>query len=245
MPRCPNCGQETQRTNDWACRWCGYPLASNAFKKLDISYQSMLKERRLPELQPETEEPLFQEIVEAEESQPLPEAPAPETAEPEQEPRYEMPPAKSPDKAETAESEPPILLGAPPEPAAIAEPPPEIKEAAAQEHERREEELIIVTAGQMFAEYKTNAIAADARYQNQTVQISGIVDSVGRDMLDNPFVKLSSEDKEEIIRIRCTFPPKSEDKLLKLTAGQKITVRGSYDGYLVNLLLKDCVLIGE
>ena len=36
MPSCPNCGHETERTEDWACRWCGYPLLSNGYSAVDI-----------------------------------------------------------------------------------------------------------------------------------------------------------------------------------------------------------------
>jgi hypothetical protein len=208
----------------------------------------MLEERSPSELQTETEEPLPREIAEPAENQLPPEVPTPETAEP-------------------TEPEPPILLGAPPEPALLAETPPEMEETPLPEPEPEVEpngatekpgeaarkskepqpagEIINVTAGQLFAEYKANAVAADARYQGQVVQLTGIVDSIDRDMLDYPFVKLSSEDRGEMLRMRCTFPEKSEDKLLKLTAGQIITVRGNYDGYLVNILLKDCVLVEE
>ena len=45
MSKCPNCGQETLRTADWACQWCGNPLLSNAFKKIDKTYRQLQEER--------------------------------------------------------------------------------------------------------------------------------------------------------------------------------------------------------
>ena len=33
MKKCPNCGQPTLRTRDWACRWCGYPLLSGSYRE--------------------------------------------------------------------------------------------------------------------------------------------------------------------------------------------------------------------
>lgn len=31
MPKCPNCGRETERTKDLACQWCGYPLITRDY----------------------------------------------------------------------------------------------------------------------------------------------------------------------------------------------------------------------
>jgi hypothetical protein len=61
MPACPNCGRQTLRTKDWVCQWCGYPLISRAFNKIDKTYREIQEERKLaaqqaeagPELEPE------------------------------------------------------------------------------------------------------------------------------------------------------------------------------------------------
>jgi DNA-directed RNA polymerase subunit RPC12/RpoP len=47
MASCPNCGRQTQRTKDWACQWCGYPLISKAFKKIDKTFKELQEERAL------------------------------------------------------------------------------------------------------------------------------------------------------------------------------------------------------
>jgi len=124
MPRCPNCGRETQRTEDWACQWCGHPLLSNAFKKIPKTYRELQEERSLnvsltPEEEPEPA-PAAEAEVEAEPAPPTPE-PAPEPtpkpleteAEPEAEPAKEpvaeaepeAPPQPEPDAAVEAEEE--------------------------------------------------------------------------------------------------------------------------------------------
>ena len=46
MPKCPNCGQPTARTKDWACQWCGYPLISKFYKEIPKSYRELKEERR-------------------------------------------------------------------------------------------------------------------------------------------------------------------------------------------------------
>ncbi|UCE97493.1 MAG: hypothetical protein JSV74_05990 [Dehalococcoidia bacterium] len=45
MARCHNCGRETMRTEDWACRWCGHPLPFGPFKKIDKTYRQLKEER--------------------------------------------------------------------------------------------------------------------------------------------------------------------------------------------------------
>jgi hypothetical protein len=247
MSRCPYCGQETQRTTDWACRWCGHPLASGSYKKIDKSYQALLEERvPLPEpalLEPEFEIPSEPEATPMPETAPTePEASAAEPLPPESELPPEMvAPAQTPPETEPVATAEPKSASKKPKStskklkASRKKVPPSMPSGSE----------LTITVEQLFADYKANAVTADAKYQGQTIQVMGIVDSADKDMLDNPFVKLSSADKNEMLRMRCTFPNESEEKLVKLTAGQEVTVRGSYDGYLVNILLKDCVLVEE
>ncbi len=53
MAKCPNCGRETLRTEDWACQWCGHPLLYGPFKKIEKTYKQ-LKEERLHKSKEET-----------------------------------------------------------------------------------------------------------------------------------------------------------------------------------------------
>jgi DNA-directed RNA polymerase subunit RPC12/RpoP len=45
MRKCPNCGQAAERTEDWACRWCGYPLLSKSYKKISGTYRQLKGEK--------------------------------------------------------------------------------------------------------------------------------------------------------------------------------------------------------
>jgi hypothetical protein len=45
MADCPNCGRATERTQDWACPWCGYPLVSGSFRQMSKTYQEAKVER--------------------------------------------------------------------------------------------------------------------------------------------------------------------------------------------------------
>jgi hypothetical protein len=45
MASCPNCGRRTQRTKDWVCEWCGYPLLYGNYKQLDKTFKELQEER--------------------------------------------------------------------------------------------------------------------------------------------------------------------------------------------------------
>jgi hypothetical protein len=145
MPKCPNCGRETQRTADWACQWCGHPLLSGAFKKIPQTYRELQEERSLmPRVVPEYEpEPVL--VAEAEAAPAPPPAPVAEPEpQPEPEPEVSPPPepvveAKAgteiekepapppePEVETVADSEPVTT----PEPATIEEPEPKAKAKA-------------------------------------------------------------------------------------------------------------------
>ena len=56
MKKCPNCGQATSRTEDWACQWCGYPLLSGSYQEIPKTYQELKDERLRKDELPVTEE---------------------------------------------------------------------------------------------------------------------------------------------------------------------------------------------
>jgi hypothetical protein len=140
MPKCPNCGRETQRTADWACQWCGQPLLSDAFKKIPQTYRELQEERALmpraaPEKEPEpVAEPEPQPKLEPEVSPPPePAVEAKAEAEVEKEPTPPPEPeAETVASSEPAEATEPVTIEEPetkaepaPEPVTMEEPKPE------------------------------------------------------------------------------------------------------------------------
>lgn len=70
MLKCPNCGLETTRTEDWACQWCGYPLLSRSYERIPKTYKQLKEEglfKPKPMPKPEREpEPVPQPKLEPE-----------------------------------------------------------------------------------------------------------------------------------------------------------------------------------
>ena len=110
--------------------------------------------------------------------------------------------------------------------------------------EVKEEPAIMVTAFKMAAEYKENEVAADAKYEGKLVEISGTVDTIGKDALDTPFIAFATENQYEIInRIQCMFGRNDVEALSSVSKGQKITVRGEVSGALGNIIVRDCQIV--
>ena len=107
------------------------------------------------------------------------------------------------------------------------------------------EPVYTVTALEMAAEYKENEVAADAKYEDKLVEISGTVDTIGKDVLDTPYIAFATANQYEIInRIQCMFEKKSDVEALSgVSKGEKITLRGTVSGALGNIIVKDCEIV--
>jgi len=275
MPKCPNCGQTTRRTIDWACQWCGYPLLSKAYKKIPKTYKQLKSELKPkpepepePEPVPEPEPTLEPEPVPVPEPEPTPEpepepTPEPEPVPvPEPEPTPEPEPVPAPEPESTPEPEPePVPEPEPtpePEPVPVPEPEPTLEPEPVPEPEPEptlEPEPVPapepeptpsetgVTVGELYSAYR-DKITADAKLANKSLKVTGIVDKiVVNDIHEIYYIILTSAEKKEDRFVRCTFDKKYGPELNRLTAGQTVTVQGKYDGYRINILMRDCVLV--
>ena len=266
MPKCPNCGLETARTEDWACQWCGYPLLSPAYKKIPKTYKELQEEKLYEWKQLLTYEPK-PELEPEPESEPEPKFEAEPVPEPETEPELELEPEPEPEPEPKLEAEPVPEPETEPEPTPVAEPELAPESEPVSEHEPipelepeptpvAEPELapelepepttgtIQVTVDELNSAYKTDKMAANAKLLNKTLRVTGVVDKIFvKDYLDIAYILLTSAKKQGPWNVRCTFGKEDRAQLTPLTAGEEATVQGRYDGYERNIILRDCVLV--
>ncbi len=267
MQKCPNCGRATARTEDWACRWCGYPLLSKSYKKVPKTYKQ-LKEEELskqepplreeaevsllpsditlppaPTLEPEpVPEPELEPVPELEsepepilepEPKPVSRAKAKPAAKPKPKPK---PKPKSKAKPAAKSKAKPVTKSktkAMPEPSSVPEPEPESAPAA-----------IDITVEELLSAYEAGGVAADAKFVNQILSVTGVVDRIEvKDNLDIYYITLSSAEQNRLQNLRCVFDSKYGSELNQLTAGQTVTVQGKYDGSIMDICMRDCVLV--
>lgn len=98
-----------------------------------------------------------------------------------------------------------------------------------------------VTAADLTAEYKANQVAADEKYKNKIIEISGTIDSIGKDILDDPYVTLGGSDI--ITKVQCMFDKSNKSQLTSLSKDTKIVLRGKVSGQLMNVLVRGCSIV--
>jgi hypothetical protein len=272
MPACPNCGRQTLRTKDWACQWCGYPLLSRSYKKIDKTFKELQEERsfssRAAFAVPEPESEIAPESDLDQKYAPEP-APEPDikqqrrvAPEPTLKPELERPPETvlKPAPAPPPVTEPlpePALRPVPeslPEPA--PRPAPQLAPKPVPETLPKPEpasvappKLDTITEGTVLsvddldALFKANRLAAHAKLAGKTIVITGFVEKVFiRDHIDVRYIVLTGARKSVEWPVRCTFGKESVSQMERLAEGQEVTLRGKYDSFGKNIIFKDCVL---
>jgi len=250
MPKCPNCGQKTVRTGDWACQWCGYPLLSESYKKIPKTYRELKEEKLhkqkplvredISELAPELEPELVVELEPVAEPEPVLESEPEPVVELESKPKPKpKPKRKSKPKPEPVPELKPKLKRKPkPKRKLEPEPVPEL-----------EPELVLaaieVTVEELLSAYEADGAAADAKFSDKTLQVTGVVDRIEvKDVLGIYYITLTSAEKTLLLQnVRCTFDKKYGPELNQLTPGQTVTVQGKYDGSIIDISMRDCVLV--
>lgn len=113
------------------------------------------------------------------------------------------------------------------------------------EQEKNEAQVaeIKVTAVELSQAYDNNKVSADVKYKDKIVEVSGIVDSIGKDILNDPYVTLKGR-ATSLFGVQCMFSRASEGELANLSKGQSITLKGRVDGELIgNVLVRGCTIV--
>jgi hypothetical protein len=75
------------------------------------------------------------------------------------------------------------------------------------QEERPEPAVAHVTATDLIDGYKANEVAADPRYQGQSVEVAGVAERVGKDILGKPYMILRSDRQFEFRSVQCYCRP--------------------------------------
>lgn len=254
MPNCPNCGRDTQRTEDWACQWCGHPLLSGSYRVIPKIYKQVKEERLyrskieaglIPEPEPEAEvkskqdlelikglrlEPELETEKEADTTREIKKEAQPELeveVGPEEEVKPENEVIKEPEAEEVQECEPGTEL------IQESEPEPELEPA--------EMEL---TVEDILTAYEADDVAADERFMNKILRLTGVVSTIDvKDILDINSIRLTGTAGDPWQSIQCMFGKKHSSALIQLEKGQTVTVQGRYSGSLIAMRMVDCALV--
>ena len=228
MKTCPNCGRATSRTRDWACRWCGFPLISTSYGKVEKTFRELKEEKQLERLPAGGDGELPPVTV----PEPLPQMPSPVA---EAKPEPESGPEPVAEAKPGPESGPEPVAEAKPEPEPGPEPVAEAKPESAIEE---------LSVEELYSTLKAYRAAAEAKYQNRILKVTGSVyRTVINDNLDVAILIIASAKNYSEWQVSCTFDRKREQNLNRLTEGETVTVQGKYSGYGATVLMRDCAIV--
>lgn len=97
----------------------------------------------------------------------------------------------------------------------------------------------VITATALLKEFEDNEAAASAKYINKIVEITGTVATVKP--AENNIVNISLVTESDLSSVICTFAAISDPSSVK--AGDAITLRGECSGFLMDVLLNNCVIL--
>lgn len=85
-----------------------------------------------------------------------------------------------------------------------------------------------LTASQLYAAYDANEVAADNKYKGKVIVVSGTIESIGKDILDEAYIVLEAGGM--MSGVQCMF---SDEYLLafnKISKGQNVSILGTVSG---------------
>lgn len=103
-----------------------------------------------------------------------------------------------------------------------------------------QEEAIEVSARDLYAAYKSNELAAEGQYADHKIRVSGIVKSIGRDIINKAYVSLEGDDIIGVVQ--CMFDKEEEETIVNLQKGTNVILEGDDISYLGNVILRNCKL---
>ena len=99
---------------------------------------------------------------------------------------------------------------------------------------------LTVSSDQLYRAYDANEIGADQQYRDQILRVTGAVQSINKNILDDPYVVLWTPN--EFMGTHCQFTGDGAG-LARVSKGDHISVRCRGAGKVVGSpILRDCVL---
>jgi hypothetical protein len=106
---------------------------------------------------------------------------------------------------------------------------------------KSESPAIEVAAPKLFADYNANEIAADDKYKGRVLVVSGTVEDLGKDIMDQMYLTLKTDDV--IKSVQAFFAAEHKSRLASMKKGDSVRVKCRCDGKFGNVILKDCSLM--
>ena len=97
-----------------------------------------------------------------------------------------------------------------------------------------------LSADQLYREYESNEVAADEKYKGKIVIVSGKIQDIGKDIMDEPYIVIGGEGFLD--GVQCSFAKSQESSIARLSKGQNVKVKGEVSGKMGNVQIKNSSL---
>jgi len=99
------------------------------------------------------------------------------------------------------------------------------------------------TVSDLLAEFEANEVAADAKYGDKIVRLTGVVDTIDKDVFGTPHVRLTTGSFFGS-GVDCYFRDDAEPDLAQLSKGQTATVEGKLlNRHLLGISMEGCSIV--
>jgi len=97
-----------------------------------------------------------------------------------------------------------------------------------------------LTAEQLYREYDSNEVSADAKYKGKVIIVSGTIQDIGKDIMDDAYIVIGGGGFLD--GVQCTFTKGQQSSVARLSKGQRVTVKGEVSGKMGNILVNKASL---
>ena len=99
-----------------------------------------------------------------------------------------------------------------------------------------------ISAKKLSFEYQENEVAADEKFNGKIILVTGIIEDIGKDIMDSIYVLLSDGEEFSMSGVQCFFSDSQKGDAAKLKKGDKVTIKGKCDGLLMNVIIRGSTL---
>ena len=95
-----------------------------------------------------------------------------------------------------------------------------------------------ITALELYQAYNANEVAADEKYKNKKLAVTGVIENISKDALNDPYISLEIG---YFKTVNCYFSDKDTKVISQLSKGQNITIVGECNGLKASIvMLNEC-----
>lgn len=97
-----------------------------------------------------------------------------------------------------------------------------------------------ISAKDLFKEYDENAVAADLKFKGKTLTVTGTVEDIDTDIMDDIYVSLEGDGY--FGTVQCYISDSAINEVASLKKGSTVKIRGTCDGHFMGPILKNCTI---